>query len=211
MPPPRCLVAMTNRIAKELSGEAEPLHLPDIDPCAQKRNEVSPGRRDWPRQQFRQTVAQCDRDYHFRGRHARADGPQPGAELPPDQIGKPHGKVLQHSLCHATDLDEAMIGVDLAPDALPIPGRFPMWMLISRAAFERLHRTHPEMVSVAADDPKCRLEGDLDFAAPTVEPDDVDRIEAAIGAQEHAASPLRMDDQDKANFKPKRAPDQVDA
>ena len=48
------------------------------------------------------------------------------------------------------------------------------------------------MVAVGTKRPNGLLEGELDFEAQAVEPDDLDRIETQVRAKEHDAPPVRM-------------------
>ena len=81
----------------------------------------------------------------------------------------------------------------------------------ARTPFAWRHRTHPKMVSVAAQDPQRRLERHFDFAAPSVQPDNVDGCQRQIGAQQHAFSPPGMIDEDESRQPAERPPNQIDA
>ena len=62
-------------------------------------------------------------------RDAGPDGAQPGAESVPDALREGDGQVLKQSLTDDSRLDEDVVGVQLAPDGVAVPGRRAMEVL----------------------------------------------------------------------------------
>ena len=85
-----------------------------------------------------------------------------------------------------------MVGGEFAPDGVAVLVGLAVEILIARAGADLVHGHHPEVVAVGAKRANGLLEGELDFEAQAVEPDDLDRVQTEIRAQEHDASPVWM-------------------
>jgi len=72
-----------------------------------------------------------------------------------------------------SQLDVAMIGADLSTHGVAIRIRFPMEVLVTADASERLHGGHPEVIGIRSDDMERLLEGDFDLETQPVNSDDV--------------------------------------
>ena len=102
-----------------------------------------------------------------------------------------------------------MVGGEFAPDGIAVPVGLAVEILIARAGADLVHGHHPEVIAVGAKRADGLLEGELDFEAQAVEPDDLDRVQIQIRAQEHDASPVRMFDQHEAGQAADRPPQQI--
>ena len=82
-------------------------------------------------EKYREAVTQGAGDDELRGAMQGAYGAQPGAEVAPDQSRVEGGETLEEALGDETDLDVAVVGVELAADAAypkkPITSRW-RWM-----------------------------------------------------------------------------------
>ena len=105
---------------------------------------------------------------------------------------------MKDTLRDESDLDEAMVGGQLAPDGVAVLVGLAVEILIARARADLVHGLHPEVVAVGAKRANGLLEGELDFEAQAVEPDDLDRVQTQVRAQEHDASPVWMFDEHEA-------------
>ena len=71
-------------------------------------------------EKFRKRLAQGVCDNKLRWRNAWANGPEPGAEGVPNELGEDDGKVLEQSLGDDAGLDVDVIGMDLAFDVVAV-------------------------------------------------------------------------------------------
>jgi len=72
-------------------------------------------------------------------------------------------KVVEQPLSDETDLDVAVVGVDLPADGASVRAALSMEIPVSRTASRGGHRLHPEMIGVSAEGMDSLLEGDLDL------------------------------------------------
>ena len=86
----------------------------------------------------------------------------------------------------------SMVGGELAPDGVTVRVCLAVEILIARAGADLVHGLHPEVVALGAQGANGLLEGELDFEAQAVEPDDLDRVQTQVRAQEYDASPVWM-------------------
>ena len=133
-------------------------------------------------EKIREAVAEGAGDDELRGAMRRAHGAQPRAEVAPDQGRVGSGEALEEPLGDETDLDMAVIGVELAADGFAVGLGFAMEELIALKPAQGSHRTHPEVIGPGADRVEGLFETDLDFEAQSVESDDLSWREGEVGA-----------------------------
>ena len=72
------------------------------------------------REKLKEARTECIGDDEFGRGLVGLHGAQPAAELFPDGAGEVDGEVLEESLCDATDLDVAVIGMEFPSDGLSV-------------------------------------------------------------------------------------------
>ena len=128
-----------------------------------------------------------------------AHGAQPGAEVTPDQGRVGGGEALEEALGDESDLDVAVIGVQLAADGGAVGCGFAMEELVALEPAQGRHALHPEMIRPGADGVEGLFESDLDFEAQGVEPDDLRGREGEVSGQEQDFAALGMHDRHEAH------------
>jgi len=116
---------------------------------------------------------------------------------------------VKQPLTDDTGVDEDVIGVGLALDGVAVLGRLAVKVLIAVSAAKRLHVLHPEVVGECAD-PMYRLfETVLDLEAQAIQANDLDGIQAEVGAHQQARAPARVSHCHEANELSARTPQQI--
>ena len=72
-------------------------------------------------------------------------------------------KVVEQPLSNETDLDVAVVGVDLPADGVSVRAALPVEKLVSLTVSNWGHGLHPEVIGVGAEGMEGLLEGDLDL------------------------------------------------
>ena len=131
--------------------------------------------------------------------------------MTPDQGRVGGGEALQEALGDESDLDVAVIGLQLAADGGAVGCGFAMEELVALKPAQRRHGAHPEVIRPSADGVEGLLESDLDLEAQGVEPDDLRRREGQVGAEEQDLAALGMHDRHEAHKPAGRPPEQIAA
>ena len=79
----------------------------------------------------------------FRGGNSWSDGAKPGSEAGPNEGGSSGGDALKDTLRDQSDLDEAMVGGQLAADGGAVLVGLAVEILIARAGADLVHGRHP--------------------------------------------------------------------
>src|SRR5208283_546780 len=149
-------------------------------------------------QKFRKALAWRGGDDKLGGRDARANGAQPGPEGVPDELGIRDREVVKQSMADDACLDEDVVGVELALDAVAVLGRGAVKMLVAIVAAQRLHVLHPEVIAERTDLAHSLLEGELDLESQAVETNDLDGLQRGVCAHEQARTSCWMNHRDEA-------------
>src|SRR3989454_12786327 len=120
-------------------------------------------------------------------------GPQPEREALPDAVRGSRGEELQDSEGDGRDVDEALVGFDLAPRLRTDGVASPMQILIPRPPWSLLHGLHPEVVAEAREGLDQGLEGDLDLEAQAIGIQDLFGTEVAVCRHQDASATIRID------------------
>src|ERR1039457_3847499 len=97
--------------------------------------------------------------------NAGSDCAKPGAEAGPNQGGSSRGDALKNPLRDESDLDEAMVGGEFALEGVAVLVGLAVAILYARVGADGAKRANGV------------LDGELDFEAQAVEPDDLDRVQ----------------------------------
>lgn len=194
-------------MADESGGEAGALHLVEIEAGAE---EFLPGGVGGAsREKIGEVMTEGGGDDELGGAPRGTSGAKPRGEVAPDELGGSRGEALQEALGNEADLNVAVIGGELSANGDSVEFGLAMKELIAGAAADGLHIHHPEVIGPDADGMESVLEGDLDFEAKGVEPDNLGSGERQVGGHEDQAAAGRMDDGDKTNHAASRSPEQI--
>ena len=129
--------------------------------------------------------------------------------MSPDELGGESGKAQHETLGGERDLEVAMIGGQLSAAGVPVGVGAPVQELITGAAAQGDHGTHPEAIRPSAEQVQGVFEGELDFEPQGVGGDD--RLGGAreIGGEQQKATADGRDDGDNAHAYADGAPEEI--
>ena len=102
-----------------------------------------------------------------------------------------------------------LVSGELAADVLPVQRGLALDILLAAAAVDGVHILHPEVIRIRPHGVDGLLEADLDFEPPTVQANNLQRVQGQIRAEEDQVPARRVAHPHKTHQLPQRAPEQV--
>ena len=131
-----------------------------------------------------QSSLEGDAGHVLGGMGAGAQGAEPHGEVGPYVVTTKECQCLQDAERDGGNVDEALVGFDLAKDEATEVGGFSVQVEIAWAGPGAWHGHHPEVVGEAQDDVDELLELDFDLESQTVGLDDRLGLERAVSGDE---------------------------